>query len=77
MMKFLMALQFLTIIPSGKSAVLNDDDIAKSASFFVLAGLVQGLFLAAVSYAAGKVFPADLVIGIILIIAGVVLLKRF
>ncbi len=68
MMKFLMALQFLTIIPAGKSAVLNDDDIAKSAFFFVLAGLVQGFFLAAVGYVAGRVFPADLVTGIILIV---------
>jgi adenosylcobinamide-GDP ribazoletransferase len=65
--KFLIALQFLTIIPAGNNAVLKDIDIAKSSSYFVFAGLVQGLLLTATYYVTGKFFPADLVAGIALL----------
>ena len=68
MKKFLFALQFLTIIPVGNNAVLKDADIAKSSSFFVLAGFVQGFLLAAAYYVTGKFFPADLVAGIALLV---------
>jgi adenosylcobinamide-GDP ribazoletransferase len=66
--KFLIALQFLTIIPAGNKAVLKDTDIAKSSSYFVWVGLVQGLLLAATYYATGKFFPADLVAGTALLV---------
>jgi len=66
--KFLIALQFLTIVPAGNNAVLKDADIAKSSSCFVLAGLVQGLLLAATCYVAAKFFPADLVAGAVLLV---------
>jgi adenosylcobinamide-GDP ribazoletransferase len=66
MKKLMTALQFLTIIPVGNNTVLKDSDIAKSSSFFVLVGLVQGLLLVATGYMAGNFFPADLVAGIIL-----------
>ena len=68
MKKFLIALQFLTIVPAGNNAVLKDADIAKSSSCFVLAGLVQGLLLAATCYVAAKFFPADLVAGAVLLV---------
>jgi adenosylcobinamide-GDP ribazoletransferase len=67
MKKFLTALQFLTIIPVGNTTILKDADIAKSSSFFVFVGLVQGLLLVATDYALGKIFPADLLAGIILL----------
>jgi adenosylcobinamide-GDP ribazoletransferase len=62
------ALQFLTIIPVGNNAVLKDADIAKSSSNFVLAGLVQGLLLAAAYYVTRKFFPIDLVAGTALLV---------
>jgi adenosylcobinamide-GDP ribazoletransferase len=68
MKKFMIALQFLTIIPAGNNAVLKDADIAKSSSYFLWAGMVQGLLLAATYYVAGKFFPADLAAGIGLLV---------
>ena len=68
MKKFFAALQFLTIIPVGNNTIPKETHIAKCSSFFVLAGLVQGILLVATSYVAGKIFPADLVAGIILLV---------
>jgi adenosylcobinamide-GDP ribazoletransferase len=68
MNKFLIALQFLTIIPVGKNMNMNETDIAKSSSVFVLVGLIQGIILIITAYLAGRVFHPDLVTGIILLV---------
>ncbi len=47
---------------------INEADITKSSSFFVLVGLLQGMLLIATDYIAGRVFHPDLVTGIVLLI---------
>jgi len=64
---FMIALQFLTIIPIRISKVYDEADIAKSASSFVLVGLLQGLLLIAVSFALSLVFHEELVIALMLL----------
>lgn len=64
----LIALQFLTIIPVKKNLTVNEADIAKSASFFVIVGLFQGIMLIAADYALGTFFHHDLVIGLLLLL---------
>jgi adenosylcobinamide-GDP ribazoletransferase len=47
---------------------VNTADIAKSSSFFVVVGLLQGMMLIATDYIAGRVFHPDLVTGIVLLV---------
>ena len=68
MKRFLIALQFLTIIPVRKGITVNEADIAKSSSVFVLVGIIQGILLIATDYIAGRVFHPDLVTGLILLV---------
>jgi adenosylcobinamide-GDP ribazoletransferase len=68
MKKILLALQFLTIIPINIKTPLDDEDIARSSSAFVLVGLIQGILLVITDYISGIVFHPDLVTGIILLI---------
>jgi adenosylcobinamide-GDP ribazoletransferase len=68
MKRFLIALQFLTILPVKHTIAVNEADIAKSSSFFVLVGLIQGMLLIATDYLAGRVFHPDLVTGIVLLV---------
>jgi len=68
MKKLLIALQFLTIIPVRRDIKVNESDITKSSSLFVLVGLIQGLILITTDYLAGRVFHSDLVTGIILLV---------
>jgi|WetSurMetagenome_2_1015567.scaffolds.fasta_scaffold353232_2 adenosylcobinamide-GDP ribazoletransferase len=66
--RFLIALQFLTIIPLRKNFVTSQADIPKSSSYFVPVGLFQGALLAAVAYAAGRVFDPGLTAGVTLLV---------
>ncbi len=68
MKRFLIALQFLTIIPVKNKMTFQENDLAKSASFFVLVGLLQGLLLIATDYIARRIFHSDLVTGLILLV---------
>ena len=68
MKRFLIALQFLTIIPVRKGINVSEVEIAKSSSVFVLVGIIQGILLIATDYIAGRVFHPDLVTGIILLV---------
>jgi adenosylcobinamide-GDP ribazoletransferase len=68
MKRFLIALQFLTIIPIKKNIAFDEDSLAKSTSFFVLVGLLQGLLLIATDYLARRIFHSDLVAGLILLV---------
>jgi len=65
---FLIALQFLTILPVKHEMAVNEADITRSSSFFVLVGLIQGLLLITTDYLAGRVFHPDLVTGIVLLV---------
>jgi len=66
--RFLIALQFLTILPVKYKMAVNKADIAKSSSFFIVVGLIQGIFLVTTDYLAGRVFHPDLVTGIVLLV---------
>jgi adenosylcobinamide-GDP ribazoletransferase len=68
MKRFLIALQFLTIIPVKHNLTFQKDDLAKSTSFFVIVGLLQGLLLIATDYLAKRIFHSDLVAGLILLV---------
>jgi adenosylcobinamide-GDP ribazoletransferase len=68
MKRFLIALQFLTILPVKHEMTADKADIAKSSTFFVLVGLLQGILLMATDYIAGRVFHPDLVTGIVLLV---------
>jgi adenosylcobinamide-GDP ribazoletransferase len=65
---FLIALQFLTIIPAKKNLTANETDIAKSASFFVVVGIFQGIMLIAADFTLGTFFHHNLVIGLLLLL---------
>jgi adenosylcobinamide-GDP ribazoletransferase len=68
MKRFLLALQFLTMLPVKHTMAVNENDIAKSSSFFVLVGFIQGILLISTDYLAGRVFHPDLVTGIVLLV---------
>jgi len=68
MKRLLLAFQFLTIIPVKTSMTFSEADIAKSSSFFVMVGIIQGAMLIATNYISGMVFHPDLVIGIVLLL---------
>ncbi|RJQ39041.1 MAG: adenosylcobinamide-GDP ribazoletransferase [Nitrospiraceae bacterium] len=66
--QMLIAFQFLTLIPVKKNLSANEDDVAKSASFFVLVGLLQGILLVLTEYLSGIFFHQELVIGLVLLV---------
>lgn len=68
MKRFLIAFQFLTILPVSRSMIADAKDISGSTSYFVLVGLVQGLLLVIAGYMFGMVFHPDLVIAVILLV---------
>jgi len=65
--KFLIALQFLTILPVRNNLTVSEDDIAGSSSFFVAVGVLQGFLLIMTAYVAGWLFNPDLVAALILL----------
>lgn len=68
MKRLLIALQFLTIIPIKKDIAFDEDVLAKSTSFFVFVGLLQGILLIATDSLARRIFHSDLVAGLILLV---------
>lgn len=60
MKSFLIALQLLTVFPIGRSLIVREDDLAKSASYFVIVGGLQGILLALTSYITGMAFETSL-----------------
>jgi len=48
--QMLIAFQFLTLIPVKSRMTVNEDDIAKSASVFVIVGFIQGILLITADY---------------------------
>ena len=68
MKRFLLAFQFLTVIPIRKTMTFSEDDLGSSSSFFVLVGFFQGILLIASDYILGRAFHPDLVTGLILLV---------
>lgn len=70
-MRFLAALQFLTIVPVPRRQVAAEE-IGRSLGYFPLVGLLLGLFLAVLDWSLGLILPSALV-NALLIVALVVL----
>jgi adenosylcobinamide-GDP ribazoletransferase len=68
MKRFLLALQFLTIIPVGKAGYPEPGELGRSMAFFPLVGALQGVILVAADYLLLKVFPVSVASGLLLII---------
>jgi adenosylcobinamide-GDP ribazoletransferase len=65
---FLLALQFLTIIPVKLKGDVTEAHVARSVVFFPLVGLLQGIVLVAAYLAFGKVFPPGLAVALVLLV---------
>lgn len=57
MRSFLVALQFLTIIPVKLKETVSEDDLTKSMTYFPLIGLLLGAILVLVNLVASSLFP--------------------
>jgi len=71
-MRFWIAWQFLTIIPSPRRRECGAEDLGKSISFFPVVGLFLGLMLFGLDYLLG-VFLPSILINVLLVIALVIL----
>src|SRR5208283_1956160 len=60
MRHLLFAIQFLTIIPVKVKGAYSQDDLARSASFFPVAGAVQGILIVVAAYMALTLFTVDI-----------------
>lgn len=67
MKNFVIALQFLTRITLNKELEVNDRALAESAKYFLLIGILIGLFLVAVDWLFSFIFPPTVVNVLILI----------
>jgi len=72
MKHLLVALQFLTIIPSKKRLKIEGRDLAQSMIFFPVVGLIIGIFLALVNYLT-SIFFSPLVVNALILITWVIL----
>ncbi len=61
---FLLAFQFLTVVPVRVRGEITEDDVAGSASFFPFVGAFQGIVTAACALAAALVLPKDVAAGL-------------
>jgi adenosylcobinamide-GDP ribazoletransferase len=66
--RFLIALQFLTIVPVRVGGEVTEEDMARSSAFFPLVGLVQGVLLVAADILLGRVFHPDLTLALVLLV---------
>jgi adenosylcobinamide-GDP ribazoletransferase len=73
MKSFLLAIQFLTIIPVSVRGMVTEREVSSSSAFFPLVGAIQGLIIAAAALLLSRVFPQNLVAG--LAVLGFVLLN--
>lgn len=60
MKSFLLALQFLTIVPVRISGPVDERELGKSSAWYVVVGMLQGALLLAVDYAMGNLFHPDI-----------------
>ncbi|MCX7913427.1 MAG: adenosylcobinamide-GDP ribazoletransferase [Thermodesulfovibrionales bacterium] len=64
---FMIALQFLTILPIKIDSYYNEKEIAKSSSAFIFVGFFQGFLLLLLNYALNLIFHEELVIALLLL----------
>lgn len=67
MQSFLIALQFLTIIPVQLKEAVSEDDLTKSMPYFPLVGLLLGVILVLVNLISSSLFPPLVAKAIVLI----------
>lgn len=67
MKRFLIALQFLTILPFDIKGKIEEEDFSRSLIYFPIVGFLLGLFLASVAYISA--FLPPLVISILILVA--------
>jgi adenosylcobinamide-GDP ribazoletransferase len=65
---FLLAVQFLTIIPVRLRGTITERQIAGSGVFFPLVGAFQGIIAAAAAFLLAHLFPVELVSGIVVLL---------
>ncbi|MBL7048687.1 MAG: adenosylcobinamide-GDP ribazoletransferase [Nitrospira sp.] len=68
MRRFLLAVQFLTIIPFRDMGEVSDEEIGKTTSIFPAVGFVEGLILAMSAALLLKLFPAELVNALLVLV---------
>jgi adenosylcobinamide-GDP ribazoletransferase len=68
MRRIVLALQFLTIIPLRNIENVSLKEIGSSSAFFPLTGLVQGSLLVVIAFLFLKIFPSDLVSGLLVLV---------
>lgn len=68
MKSFLIAMQFLTIIPVKVKGLYGEHEIAKSAAAFIFVGFLQGVLLIAASFGLNLIFHEELVICLMLLL---------
>jgi adenosylcobinamide-GDP ribazoletransferase len=66
MSRFIISLQFLTIIPFSKNTNVNEEDLGKSMLYFPLAGLFIGICLVGVNLSLSLLLPKSVVDGLII-----------
>ena len=66
--RFLLAFQFLTIIPLKVKGNVSEREIAQSAAFFPAVGAFQGLLVLLSALFLSKVLPSEIVSGLIILI---------
>lgn len=67
MKSFLLALQFLTVIPIRPFDKVNSQELGRSTAFFPVVGAIQGLTLVGVDWSLSMVLPQDVVNGLLII----------
>jgi adenosylcobinamide-GDP ribazoletransferase len=65
---FIIAVQFLTIIPVRIKGEVTEADMAQSSAFFPLVGLMQGVLLVLADILLGSVFHPDLTLALVLLV---------
>ncbi len=68
MKSFLLALQFLTIVPVRVGGDVSDREMVRSLGGFVFVGLAQGVFLVAAALLLEQLFPPELVTALVLLV---------
>lgn len=66
MRRLLLAIQFLTILPVRVKGNVSEREISKSSAFFVLAGLLQGIFLIVTVNIGERFFQPELTVLLVL-----------
>lgn len=71
-MKFLAALQFLTIIPLPRRREVSPEEVGRSIDYFPVVGVVIGLILVGLNWLLGLLLPSAVVNGLLIVCLAVI-----